>query len=298
MDMPKMDSYGLRVFRNGVEYHSDRRRRRKTRFVGVIIEPALRPPGGYRGKIKAFSFASLRRLRFVFANACSTFRSLLTLTYHAASDRWDDPERNGRIARRSKADLNRFLTAMRPQMGAYLWVQEFQQRGVVHYHLICERELFEPEVRFVWCRAINALDDAAARLYAARVDAVRNESSVRKYLAHYLGKRRQKRLPPGVEGAGRWWGASRSVEINVVHEIVSWRKNEPKGNEAETRTVRLLRRFVSRAARFKFRGGTIVDWSGELSARVERAAQLACAFYGESPTELLARFGWERTVEQ
>lgn len=296
--MRKMDGYGLRAYERAVQYQSDRRRRRKTRFVGDIIEPMDRPPGGYRGKIKAFSFASLRRLQFVFANACSKFRALVTLTYHAASERWDDPERNGRIARRSKADLNRFLTAMRAQMGAYLWVQEFQKRGVVHYHMLCERELSEPEVRFVWCRTIGALDDAAARLYGAKVDLVRNELAVRKYLALYLGKGRQKRLPAGVEGAGRWWGASRKVEIAIVRELMSWRKGETKPNRPETRVVRALRKFVSRVKGFPFRGGTVMDWDGTLSARVERAARELCAFYGETETEVLLRHGWEKVGER
>lgn len=294
MDMSKLDSFGLRVFRNGVEYHSDRRRSVKTRFVGEIIQPVYRPPGGYRGKIRAFSFESVKRLRWVFANACASFRSLVTLTYHAASETWDDANRNLVVVKRSKADLNRFLTAMRPQLGAYLWVQEFQRRGVVHYHLLGERELFEPEVRLVWCRTIGALDDAAAWLYAAKVDVIRSEEAVRKYLAHYLGKGRQKRLPMGIDGACRWWGASRSVRLQVLREVVSWRKGEPRGNAAETRIVRTWRRFVSRLMGFKYKGGRIVDWKGEVSGRALRAAEELCAHYGESMTELLARHGWER----
>ena len=163
----------MRLFPHGIDFRSDRRRRRKGVLGTFIMEERARR-GGFRGEIKAFSRASQRRLAFVFANVGTRFRSLVTLTYHAQAESWEGVgDRNRRIVQRSKRDLNRFLTAMRPQMGAYLWVQEFQARGVVHYHLVCERELFEPEIRLVWCRAIDALDDAAARRYAAKVDAIR-----------------------------------------------------------------------------------------------------------------------------
>ena len=47
------------------------------------------------------------------ANAAVAFRTHLTLTYHANVERWEeDGERNARVARRSKRDLNRFLSAL------------------------------------------------------------------------------------------------------------------------------------------------------------------------------------------
>lgn len=294
MDMSKFEGKGLRVYPHGIVYQSDRRIRVKTQFVGDVIIGAYRAKDTRRGPIKAFSCASLKRLAFVFANAGVELRSLVTLTYHAASDQWNDPERNKRIVERSKKDLNRFLTAMRAQFGAYLWVQEFQKRGVVHYHLVCEKELFEPEVRMVWCRTIGALDDAAARMYGAKVDIVRDQEKVRKYLAFYLGKGRQKSLPSGIDGAGRWWGASRSVQVMHLGEAVSWSAGAHSGNGPETRIVRALRRFVSRIVGFKYRGGVIVDWGGGLSARTHRALLLLSAYYGESPELMLARFGWTR----
>lgn len=281
--MERMPDYGLRLFRNGVDFHSDRRKRRRTRYVGVIFEPVWRPVGGYRGEIKAFSRASQRRLAFVFANVCTPFKSLVTLTYHAVTETWEKAgDRNRRIVQRSKRDLNRFLTAMRPQLGPYLWVQEFQDRGVVHYHLICEREVFEPEVRLVWCRAIDALDDAAARRYAAKVDAIRDEKQVRKYLGHYIGKARQKLLPEGVDGAGRWWGASRSIELAVFAELVTCPRKGRKANEPETRTVRCLRKFLSRVMGFEYRGGVLIDWGGGTCERARRALEQLVSFYGRT----------------
>jgi hypothetical protein len=66
----------------------------------------------------------MKRLELVAASATNEFRSLLTLTYHAQCEAWeDDASRNGRIVLRSKRDLNRFLSSMRRELGAYVWVQ-------------------------------------------------------------------------------------------------------------------------------------------------------------------------------
>lgn len=204
--------------------------------------------------------------------------------------------RNLRIVKRSKADLNRFLTAMRKQLGAYLWVQEVQSRGVVHCHLLCEHELYEPEVKLVWCRVIGALDDAAARPHAAKVEAVREQKKVRKYLAFYLGKGRQKSLPDGVKGAGRRWGASRTVELLHLADVVSWAAGAKQGHRNEIRTVRTLRKFISGIVGFNYRGGVIVDWGGGRSARAHRALGMLADFYGESPEGYLHRTG--KTAEE
>ncbi len=295
--MGRIAGYGIRVYRNGIDFRSDRRRRTYAKPPQAVEWPKVRRRDRSRGAIRAFSRASQRRLAFVFANVGTEFRSLVTLTYHALAESWEGAgDRNQRIVARSKLDLNRFLTAMRPQFGAYLWVQEFQARGVVHYHLVCERELFQPEVQLVWCRATNALDDAAARKYAAKVDAVRDQGQVRKYLGHYIGKARQKRLPEGVSGAGRWWGASLTVRVVELGEIVAGELKSPVLREREARTVRCLRKFVSRLVGFKFRGGVLIDWGGRTSARTCRALLELVAFYGqtECATALLERFGWER----
>jgi hypothetical protein len=123
--MARIEGYGVRLYRNGVDFRSDRRPRVRSKAFAKVLEevPPRRP--GPRGEIKAFSRASQRRLAFVFANAGTLLRSLVTLTYHAVAESWEAVgDRNRRIVQRSKRDLNRFLTAMRRQLGAYLWVQE------------------------------------------------------------------------------------------------------------------------------------------------------------------------------
>src|SRR5438552_13936288 len=106
-----MQSYGLRVFPAGFILHRDE---------GCLVEIGdgiprpwrpRRPSGGGRKVIRAFSRGSQENLEFIAANTSATFRTMVTLTYHAELESWEgDAERNCRIVARSKTDLNRFLS--------------------------------------------------------------------------------------------------------------------------------------------------------------------------------------------
>ncbi len=233
-----------------------------------------------RGGVKAFSTASLRRLELISASAANHFRSLVTLTSHTLTEAWeDDAARNARVVRRSKRDLNRFLSATRDEMGAYLWIQEFQKRGVVHYHLLCEGDIPETRVTLAWCRATGELDDAAALRRAVKVEPIRGERAARYYLSRYLGKARQKLLPVGVEAAGRWWGRSRSVELTVLADVVVMAEGETVADWTSSRVLRSLRRFFRGEMKFRYRGGLIVDWNGRLSTRAASLVGPLSSYY-------------------
>lgn len=75
--MARIEDYGMRLFRNGVDYRSDRRRRTYAEPHVPIEMPVIRRRDRSRGAIKAFSRASQRRLAFVFANVGTHFRSLV-----------------------------------------------------------------------------------------------------------------------------------------------------------------------------------------------------------------------------
>jgi hypothetical protein len=232
----------------------------------------------------------------VAANLAGGFRSLLTLTYHAQLESWeDDAARNGRIVARSKRDLNRFLSALRREIGEYLWVQEFQQRGVVHYHVLCEAEVAQERATVAWCRATEALSDADAVRHAAKVDPITDERRARGYVGRYVGKARQKVLPPGVGGAGRWWGRSRGLALVVLDEVVSHEGDTGFRKRAGVRIVRCVRKYLSKVLRFKYRGGAVVDWGGKLSSRVVELVERLRTFYGDaqSVSEAVQAAGWE-----
>jgi hypothetical protein len=277
-----MKEHGVRFYAGGWVYHGDGRHRYWSENGVEEIAKGSNGTGGRRGGVKAFSEASRKRLELIAASAANEFRSLLTLTYHAQAEAWEeDAVRNGRIVMRSKRDLNRFLTALRPELGAYLWVQEFQTRGVVHYHVLCEGRVAEPRVSLVWCRATGAIDDAAALKYAAKVKEIDGQGAARWYVSAYVGKARQKLLPPGVEAGKRWWGRSRSVVLRVLAEVVVLGEGETVPRPIAARVVRCLRRFLRGELKFKFRGGQVVDWSGKLSTRAAALVAPLSGFFAD-----------------
>ncbi len=278
-------TYGITILRNGVQLRSDGRLRfKRSRPSEWGPEYALRP-GGARGKVGGWSEASARRLAFVAANADSTFTSLLTLTYRARTDAWEsDAERNRRVIRRSQADRHRFLRCLHGELGHYLWVREFQTRGVVHYHVLCERVITQERATVAWCRATGQLEDEAVLRHGVKVDEVRSQGGALSYVARYLGKERQKQLPVGVEGAGRWWGRSISLRLATVAEVVWLDRAEGIQRGPELTIVRILRRYISRCTRRPYRGGAFLDYGGALSARLAAMVAVLKAFYGETPT--------------
>jgi len=139
--------YGVGVHPYAVDLRQDQRRKpRRRSFLSDT----------YRGAIKGLSKSSFRRLQLVALNAAGVFASHVTLTYHALTETWEtDRDRNRRIVQQSKADMHRFLMCLRGELGEYIWVQEFQERGVIHYHLLCTEPVSQERASDAWARAPN-----------------------------------------------------------------------------------------------------------------------------------------------
>jgi hypothetical protein len=292
----RMTDYGVQIFRYGVVLHGDGRKRKKSAFGGTYLVPQERSQSHYRGPVRAMSRDSQRRLEFVSANLEGRFHSLLTLTYHAESGEWEaDHARNRRIVVRSKKDLNRFLSCMRKELGAYLWVQEFQTRGVVHYHVLCTGEVAEERAALAWCRATGELRDIHAMRHAVKVEQIETDRAARGYVGRYVGKARQKCLPDGVEGAGRWWGRSRSLNLVMLDEVVSGEQGMKHAIPEGARITRVLRKYISKKFKRKFRGGMFLDWGGDLAAKLNAMSVVLKGYYGTPRRldDLLDEFGWE-----
>jgi len=235
---------------------------------------------GRRGRVGKLTWSSLTRLEFIALNAAGRFASLLTLTYHGNQETGEDePLRNFRIAKRSKQDLNRFFCSVRDDLGAYLWVQEFQARGVVHYHVMCEGRPSHERIMLAWVRATGQLDDAAARKHGVKVDAIEGERQVRSYLGRYLGKSRQKSLPEGVSSAGRWWGRSRGLKLKLVRELVTQGQAERLPRAAACRARRSFRKWLSKRLALKLRGSVLRDWAGRFAGEAVQVLDALEAFY-------------------
>lgn len=274
-------SYGLKVYKQAVELRSDGRPRVELVRGYRVVDRWRRRHIPPRGKIRAWSPASAKRLAIVALNADVAFRSHVTLTYRARTEAWESgPERNLRVVRASKADLHRFLRSTRRDLGDYLWVQEFQARGVVHYHVLGTESISQERAADAWARASGQEDDPDVLRHGVRVGPIQSQTGVRHYLRHYMGKERQKRLPEGVDGAGRWWGRSRSLKLAVLEEIVWMDRSDGVVREEEKRIVRILRGYIRRKFGWRFKGGAFLDFGGRLSATLAELAERLRAHYG------------------
>jgi len=280
-----MDGYGVGVYPRGVELHTDGRFRRRDRLGVRTLESPFPKGGGPRGQIRGFTKESRRRLAWVLANAPTDFASHLTVTYHARVDEADGAQvkrRNRALVQRAKTDMNRFLAVIGKEAGRYVWIQEFQKRGAIHFHVLLELAVDARRLSVAWCRATGQIHDPHALEQAARVRAVEDQTKARKYLIKYFGKGKQKQLPAGVDRAGRYWGASRSLRVGPLAEVVTC-PNKHRHHEREALLVaRSVRRYVSKAVGFKFRGGRLISWDGGLSERLVGVVKQLRAFYRDS----------------
>jgi hypothetical protein len=143
--------------------------------------------------------------------------ALVTLTYPGVFPA--DPEA---WRRHLDAFRHRWERRWGPAEGA--WVLEFQRRGAPHWHLVLRLpamriELLRRWVSVAWYVVVGSGDrrHLAAGTNVRRADSPRGAAQ---YLFAELGKWKQKQLPVGLGGAGRWWGIWR-LKRRVVREDVS-----------------------------------------------------------------------------
>ena len=155
----------------------------------------------------------------------------------------------------AKECLRRYCSSMvkRKVYGDYWgWVQEYQERGVVHYHVIhciedldnayelepsdwrkhkrgnnyvtvasghLEEELVEP-----WLAIIPDKSMATVKFnYGGIVECISKPELAGWYLGRYTTKLAQKQLPPGEAPQGRWWWLSPAARpIMGEQEIVTY----------------------------------------------------------------------------
>lgn len=168
--------------------------------------------GTQRGGIREISHKSRIRLAFVAANTQVDFVTFTTLTYPA-----EFPTEYKRI----KRDLECFLDWQRRDQACprYLWWFEFQRRGAPHYHIVTDRPIHNTrrvykEMRFrvaaAWYRIVGS-HDAKHLAAGTSVERVRKRDGGHRYALKYAMKMRQRHVPDGWEGVGRWFGYSAGV---------------------------------------------------------------------------------------
>jgi len=168
-----------------------------------------------RGEIEMFSRHSASRLTITARNAFPALVSQMCLTYH-------ERQLSGEEA---KKDLHAWLAALRraaPGVG-YLWILEFQTRGVPHFHVWLTAEFSEG----LWKRlgrAWNRIAEPGSRQHLwwhteERFDPRKGiqrsfmawDMKGAGYLRKYMSKEAQKCVPDGFGWVGRFWGCSRGL---------------------------------------------------------------------------------------
>jgi len=199
---------------------------RHPRGIAVVVTPGDRRRSasllGTRPPVAEFTASSRRRLAWRYSQG--PWVGMLTLTYHCAGT--EIPSRSD-----SKRHLDTFLKWLRRRGLRYLWILEFQRRGVPHYHVwvskdvtdkICHDRLtrgfdWRSCMRH-WLRVIGSLDDQSA-FRVAMHPASYQPWDVRvgnNYATKYADKICQKGLPESVDGYGRWWGTDRQAESDLT----------------------------------------------------------------------------------
>jgi len=228
-----------------------------------------------RGIVSDFSRSASRRLGWAYSQG--PWVGMLTLTYPKA-----EPVTYEQFAH----DRHLLLLGLKKQGVRYLWVLEWQRRGVPHLHIWVDRDL---ETEFVETKSVRRnLSDGICQTESVRrklsdkicpawqrvmthwlkiIGENDNPSAVavalhpmtwcpwevrvgNNYAAKYADKREQKGLPVGIEHFGRWWGVSRDTICPAYETEVDEETVNVKTGEV-VRAV-AIRRQIGRALRAWF----------------------------------------------
>lgn len=167
-----------------------------------------------------FSPKSASRLTRTARNAMPALVSQFCLTYHQSTP-------DGATA---KKHLNAWLSALRraaPGVG-YLWILEFQSRGVPHFHVWLTAPYSEPlwkRLGAAWHRL--AEPSSPQHLWWHTEERLGTNGKLQRsfmawdmkgagYLRKYMSKEAQKCVPDGFGWCGRFWGCTRGLVPDPV----------------------------------------------------------------------------------
>lgn len=179
------------------------------------VPPAATVPP-CRAAIVEFSAKSRRHLRHACNNGGFRIRSQFLLTYHNQSPL------DGTVVKR---DLDRWLKVLRRILPGlhYLWVLEFQERGVPHFHVWLSAEAqpgteLQRQIAAAWVRITQGTEEQE-RVHADPENWGAWTMTDSVYAEKYASKRDQKDVPAHYQNVGRFWGCSRGfVPAPVIVE--------------------------------------------------------------------------------
>ena len=160
-----------------------------------------------RGKIDSFSDRSRSRLKKVASDCFPLLISQFLLSYGSDNIPADGIQ--------THLHLKRFLDVVRRKYpgSTYLWVLEFQRRGVPHFHVFFS---FPPSPRKhkylaeAWVK-ITGGSEIHRKVHEHPNNFTNWDMKKGGYLCKYLEKAEQKHVPPEFMNVGRFWGCSRNM---------------------------------------------------------------------------------------
>lgn len=169
-----------------------------------------------RGEVQMFSPKSASRLTRVARCADPALVSQFCLTYHQRNPSGTE----------AKKDLDSWLKALRRAVpgAGYLWILEFQTRGVPHFHVWLSvpfsvemwqrlgaawNRIAEPESQeHLWWHTKERWNAQTRKVERSFMNWEMNGGG---YLRKYMSKEAQKCVPPAFGWVGRFWGHSRGL---------------------------------------------------------------------------------------
>jgi hypothetical protein len=248
--------------------------------------------------------------------------SMLTLMYHGAYNYSSGGAIDELDFRKSKRHLNAWLQNLRDRNIQYLWADEFQRRGVVHYHVIMDRRfddcaLWDDKGKNSWrplmesWLRITGQDEDKAAVDVALHQATYTHWNVfgRGYLSKYLQKSEQKGLPQGVRRFGRWWGCSRDLVSKMeigrfeIVESVEGMKDVVECRERWEDFREEVKRYIENEFSYKFPTDELgerlsIRWIMDNGEQVNYVNSLLIKYFGRGVEKIESRPGWtfEREV--
>lgn len=185
----------------------------------VISKTTQEFRNGYdvRKKIAGFSVSASRRMRQYLRSCVADYRFMVTLTYPGCFPY------DGRQSKKHLQTLFKRLFRLwggaektyrsmdgvsRVGEDSIFWFMEFQERGAIHYHLFTTERIDKLWLSKAWYEIVGS-DDIRHLHAGTRIEELRSgRSGTISYASKYAAKQEQKKIPPNVISAGRFWGVS------------------------------------------------------------------------------------------
>jgi len=131
------------------------------------------------------------------------YRVIITLTY---------PHGAGFDGKESKSEFKRFAQELRREYGkepcwSAFWVMEFQERGSIHYHILCTSKYISYKwIAKRWYDICGQLEPMHLTAGTSIESIKGGRAGIMAYMAKYAAKMEQKVVPEGFGWSGRFWG--------------------------------------------------------------------------------------------